>query len=583
MKFSETSMWGQFDGRDGILYFAHRCEEMLFHYTCDKYRTPILNTNRIVEEYCSTKELIDDEVISSGHEDIILEEFLDTFANDIILKKFWGKNKIDNFLKAWGSLSREDKFSRMNYLRSTFSNKVYLNWAQIALLECIKFPKEKKQIESITKSLIPELICIGYAPEYIYFNIKRLFFEQKVVSSNCLNEFLNIFDLNRNQYGVYVAASHKVNILKPALERRMNVSFDNDGNFSLLKKDKDKIILHFKDIEALDPYSAMKKTRNQLDLLFQFYGFLSNRKKPFIQKKGMVSEAESKKKIFLETEEKDYDVISNLNDIDAAKMAENSISFLITRAKNNFPILLKAIELHNAALSISDYRNAFLNLWSILEVLVPKKKNKTKIDTIVETIELTLKRGYLYDIIDDLRKKIKDSIPNEYKNLLGGIEFSEDDNEKIAAFIFLSEYDEKRKEFYKALSDYPILRSRISQFNTEFKNLESINKSSERYCQRVRWHLYRLYRTRNLIIHSGDTPSHIKALGEHLHFYVDELITEILANLITGTNLYTIDNVIINLELEQNIFESSMANDTRINKVNLKAILHRDVKYLEEV
>lgn len=40
-----------------------------------------------------------------------------------------------------------------------------------------------------------------------------------------------------------------------------------------------------------------------------------------------------------------------------------------------------------------------------------------------------------------------------------------------------------------------------------------------------------MYRTRNAIIHSGEDIDNLKALGEHLHSYVDEILYEIIIQL----------------------------------------------------
>ena len=36
---------------DGVLYFAQRLEEMLFDYSIDLYRMPLLNTHGLIYEY----------------------------------------------------------------------------------------------------------------------------------------------------------------------------------------------------------------------------------------------------------------------------------------------------------------------------------------------------------------------------------------------------------------------------------------------------------------------------------------------------------------------------------------------------
>lgn len=68
----------------------------------------------------------------------------------------------------------------------------------------------------------------------------------------------------------------------------------------------------------------------------------------------------------------------------------------------------------------------------------------------------------------------------------------------------------------------------------------------EKYERRVRWHLRRMYRTRNAIIHSGEDIDNLKSLGEHLHSYVDELLYEITTQLAIKHSYRTIDNVLIN-------------------------------------
>ena len=67
----------------------------------------------------------------------------------------------------------------------------------------------------------------------------------------------------------------------------------------------------------------------------------------------------------------------------------------------------------------------------------------------------------------------------------------------------------------------------------------------DRYEQRLRWHLQRLYRTRNAIIHSGEASPNLKSLGEHLHDYVDEIVFEIVDKITSYSSLCSIDNVII--------------------------------------
>ncbi len=44
MKYSVPNNWNDSFDNDGILYFAQRLEEMLFDYSIDLYRMPLLNS-----------------------------------------------------------------------------------------------------------------------------------------------------------------------------------------------------------------------------------------------------------------------------------------------------------------------------------------------------------------------------------------------------------------------------------------------------------------------------------------------------------------------------------------------------------
>ena len=72
---------------------------------------------------------------------------------------------------------------------------------------------------------------------------------------------------------------------------------------------------------------------------------------------------------------------------------------------------------------------------------------------------------------------------------------------------------------------------------------------SQQYRKRVKWHLYRLYRTRNSIVHAGRVPSRIQVLGEHLHSYVDSIMFETAIKLSSQNQLKTIDSVFVDTQL----------------------------------
>lgn len=58
MKYLLPKNWSNCIKNDGILYFAQRLEEMLFNYTIDLYRMPLLNTHGLADEYCDVENIL---------------------------------------------------------------------------------------------------------------------------------------------------------------------------------------------------------------------------------------------------------------------------------------------------------------------------------------------------------------------------------------------------------------------------------------------------------------------------------------------------------------------------------------------
>lgn len=73
------------------------------------------------------------------------------------------------------------------------------------------------------------------------------------------------------------------------------------------------------------------------------------------------------------------------------------------------------------------------------------------------------------------------------------------------------------------LDDYPLLRHKIFKISDRFKSQNDIINEIENHCERVRWQIRRLYRTRNQIVHAGITPSYASHLLENGHDYFDQI------------------------------------------------------------
>lgn len=579
MKFSLPNNWGGEFENDGVLYFAQRLEEMLFDYSIDLYRMPLLNTHGLIDEYCEIAKKVDLKEVKEYQRERVFDEFLESFRNDIVLKECWGYCNIEKVIKSFGSCSQQEKYNTISYLGATFSNGRYYEWCRKTILKYTDLPKQKKKLEASLRCFLPELISLGYDDHYIYSELKKCFFQSVNVNKDTVKSFLDIFDFKTHRYSVYFSVSAIASKFEEILTYRLNLNFKDDGNFKYFKKDNNKIIVYFNNIKAPCPNTAAKIAYNRLDLFFSFYKFVGNKRRFSVQEKAMTIENDEMIPVFVDAQKTSYKIIENIDFEEIGKTSDRLLTGLLTNAQSEYILLSKAIELHNTALAIPDLKSGFLNLWASLEVLCQDTNTESKLDSVLKIVVPILKRDYLISIVDNISQCLRDNLSEQiYKQTIDKIDEVGCENKKIFYFLLLPKYEELRKEIITELKYYPLLRSRISMFE-DMKNTKKIKEFVDSYVQRITWHLYRMYRTRNAIIHSGEVPNNLKYLGEHLHSYVDSILSEFISKLSGDIPFESTADVMIDLKFATNNLEGIMENVSEINEQIINVFIHPELGY----
>lgn len=84
-------------------------------------------------------------------------------------------------------------------------------------------------------------------------------------------------------------------------------------------------------------------------------------------------------------------------------------------------------------------------------------------------------------------------------------------------------------ELLASLQEYPLLVYRIKMFSEHILcDSQSIYEYLHRHAKRIQWHIMRIYRNRNMIVHSGSYMPYRDMIVENLHFYVDVLMDTLI-------------------------------------------------------
>lgn len=199
----------------------------------------------------------------------------------------------------------------------------------------------------------------------------------------------------------------------------------------------------------------------------------------------------------------------------------------------------------------------------------------SKIKQVIKNIVPVLKRNYVKRIVEELHDYLKANLQiDDYNAMIKAIIEEGSDEYKIACLVSLSKYEETRKKVYIMLKNYPLLRSRISQLSEDvFKKKKELLTELNRYGQRLIWHIQRLYRVRNSIIHSGEPEKSMVYLVEHLHSYVDEVLLDIIDRMTRSCSLGTIANVLLDAQLFMDTIEKEYTKDEEFQPCDIKMIM----------
>lgn len=220
---------------------------------------------------------------------------------------------------------------------------------------------------------------------------------------------------------------------------------------------------------------------------------------------------------------------------DAASLAKHAVGNLTNKNRNE-PALRAALDLHNLALSMTDHRLRLVNLWSALECIgslveggsiISRVENLVapiltwrKVDKITRYLAINL-HFWLVDNPDIDRN----SLPFR----LGHMDSVAP--EQILPLLTEAENSSGISSLLGLVGDHPLLCHRIYRAWKLFHDPEKLAADLKRSQSRLGWHLWRIYRARNLLVHQGIEPKCLPQLANHLQQYFSWTISRLLHGL----------------------------------------------------
>ena len=442
--------------------------------------------------------------------------------------------------------------SRLEVLSRYLEKDLYYEAIRDFLREAVA-SKSKKDINHAAKLLVSSLINRGVSKAYLYQKTKDFFFlspkdlTQPIESIEQLEEFLELIDPVVHEFEVYFIVSDEVKLVKDSISAfRIELldyfpeellDFANSKNFS---PGANEVLVKIDGIRKYECFSAKEDAESRIDLLRDLYTLYFHRSELSWRDASLISQCCTEDLVIIgkpkSPMQKSFDA--------TASYASKRLNWLIRNLNlhrddgQSFEKFNRIADLHGISVTNDVPENQLLNLWISIETLVPPKKgSSSNINHIVTSLDPFIRLTYISRLVDRTYKDL--TLWDSYitRRLLKKVIAAKGQKGPIKLLTLLlvqtQEHRDLLIELFKELKDFHLLRFRIFSLAENLATPEKIKDLIERHSKRVHWQVRRLYRTRNMLVHSGRKPEYQGALIENGHDYLD-LVLDSIINLSCG-------------------------------------------------
>lgn len=567
-----------------LIFFIERLNELLFDYTISTFKPRALNTTLLSEELINIFEEVENGVLDAKNIEHIFEELKWSYKTDPIAKKIIGERR-DDYLEKIDISDTNRLKTLISLLNNRISDFTYLDECKIVIKSLVKSNSvEKRRLEKTLGSFITGLIDLGYNKSFIYRIFKKHFGEvdDDDIELEFLDEFFDEFQYQNNEYTVIFKAHHFFRTFQDScssfnLEITDNIDSYVDfreliGNQFLEKRDN-QVYIVAKEVRELDGDSARIDVLRRIEKVSNLFIFFHHKKRPSWNSTAYVINKDTGESIKIA---ESTPVLHKTTDSPPAK-ADIELKRVLRNFRmegSSFRKFDTAIDLHASAIKSHDLENQLLNLWIAIETLIPPNKSKSKIANCIDVMTNYLVYGYTDQIFRYVSRSIIRDSPDLKKEILNHVKGDLELHKKIAAIIVCEEYKEIREKFLEDIDHEPLLKYRIRRLNKEFSKGKEVKEFIETHKFKVRHQLQRIYRTRNLIVHSGRMPAFTEHLVENLHNYLD-IFLKTTMDFVLDKRVGTIEQACLEVELlvNQHLKTIQEKKDDNITLDNIDSVI----------
>lgn len=515
---------------EGQILFVQKWRELFHHKTINTYQVKLRNTHYILEEILMVIEFIKKGAITSANLKDLLLEAKRIVEKDICLRKNFlelQRTLNGSFKKVKDEQQKSDLLKleyRIKYVLKTIENK-YLGCLIEDLKESIN-QNNLEEIQELSKYLGSELINKGWASRSLYRLINIVFFNQSEFDDKWDN-FTNHLNSEKVEFICYFKITDdKTELELENAELKIRNGQEILDTYTDLKREDFDLSAKYIEEKSFaykeDSHTAVTQCLNNLlekIAIFNYYEInfekFNHTRVVFPNKRKSISyDLQSKQ---LENNKIDKEDIIKAQNIFRSEKVEKSSKIYL---KNFF-------RQYNLSLDSLSIETKYTSLWTAIESLLVTGHHPSKIEHIKKIIPsilssqyiIRLLKNYLYDCYRTrYTLKKEETIVNTESPTL----------EDLKMLFEILKDDNLSQNLVADIDNYLLLKKRTEELMYMLKNSETLRDVLTNHYNTTTYHIQRMYRIRNNLVHAAISEKDTSLIIDHLNFYVHATVNEIV-------------------------------------------------------
>lgn len=559
------SRWGKPEETVGLLLVAQRIEECLFDYTVDSYKAPTLNTHTRCVELESALADVRARVLGARTLIPMIEELADSIRNDSAAQALLAPHaSVLGDAERWPRERLSDIEAQIALVDGALRGR-YEEELGRQILTLLPEAKEKDRLLRLITSLVVEWIHKGFSRDHIYYTTRSFFFGPKGPALDgppAFAEFLKSFASKAKAWTVLLRGTKKfvhlkdfvadsfLQVLDIAPKERSTFSMEREwlarphrGTYLLLPK-----------VEALDPRAAHAKAARTLAAVVGIVHLHVHKESFAWDGDAIIYAPDNTPTVLRQSPSPVHKFRECPLDLLAGRFRATISAIIPANLKRqSFSRIQAALEFHSAAVTSHLVDNQLVSLWSALEALLATTTSDSRAARVIELLVPLLSLHYPAKLLQALHDSIIYKNEVTYPLVLAQVPGAVTDIERLAHIVAIEEHEPLRDKLYALLPKRPLVRNRLFALKEALGSAAKIDQTMTQHVKRVEWHLKRVYRSRNLLVHGGRKLPFREALVESLHSYVDQAFALLQARLATMKAPLDLDAALLSLRLDYDL------------------------------